>query len=158
MFRRVKNVQLKTHTRARARARTHARTYSQTLRKTIYLPNTCHINVTYNVIASDVFLAPFFHSKWHVGRHVFCCSWRFIIFYFGICERMLLFGKQQRLAGTYGKCWTTDLRMRIQGTCVKWRGGEGHVLLHCMTGSCHRLHPKYSVQISFITGGFIARV
>jgi len=89
-------------------------------------PVVTQINASFYVTASGMFLTTFFHTNQLVGRHMLCCSWRFIIFYFGICERMLLFGKQQRLAGTYGKCWNTwDLLMRIQRTCVKWGGNAG---------------------------------
>lgn len=101
-------------------------------------------------------LIPFLRRIFLVGRHMLCCSWRFIIFYFGICERMLLFGKRRRLAGTYGKCWNTwDLRMRIQGTCVIRRRGDWTFAVH--EGFMSRISLTTQFQTLCITGGLVGQ-
>jgi hypothetical protein len=116
-----------THAHTHTHTHTNLWIYSRMLTLQLFIcPILTHTNSNFHAIASGMLLATFFHPNRHVGRHMLRCSWRFIIFYFGICERMLLFGKQQRLAGTYGKCWNTwDLLMRIQRTCVKWGGKRG---------------------------------
>jgi hypothetical protein len=112
------------------------------------------VNDSIDLYQNEMCLTPFLLRKFLVGRHMLRCSWRFIIFYFGICERMLLFGKRRRLAGTYGKCWNTwDLHMRIQGTCVIWRRGNWTSAVH--DGFMARIFSTTQTQTLCITGGLV---
>jgi hypothetical protein len=154
MRRGMQNSQLITHTH------TQTLIYSQMLTSQLFIcPVLTHINSNFHALACGMFLATFFRPNRLVGRHMLCCSWRFIIFYFGICERMLLFGKQQRLAGTYGKCWNTwDLLMRIQRTCVQW-GGEGGQWTAAMHDSVMSpTVPQVLLQTLITVGDLIVRL